>query len=231
MPGNASIYYNLGVSYKSKGQLKDAEDCFKRAIEFMPTNFRHHAAMAETLISDKRLKDAEPYAREAVRLAPNDAPARLLLADLLSKEGKRTEMIEQLEQASVLSPTDVRLKQQITAFYLNMGDTEKGIKAAREWMRADPTAPLPHNVVGTYYFKQRQYGPAKDEFARAVQLDPNFVLGRYNLALSLGHLNQYPAAVAQLREVILRGPNTAEAQRAKVLLDGLSKQTSSRPHG
>jgi Tfp pilus assembly protein PilF len=138
-------------------------------------------------------------------------------------------MVEQLEQASALSPTDVRLKQQITAFYLNMGDIAKGMKAARDWMQADPTAPLPHNVIGTYYFKQRQYGAAKDEYARAVQLDPNYVLGRYNLALSLGHLNQYPAAAAQLRQVILRGPNTVEAQRAKVLLDSLAKQPSSRP--
>ena len=228
MPGNASIYYNLGVSYKSKGQLGEAQDSFKRAIQYMPTNFRHHAAMAETLLSDKRPKEAEPYAREAVRLAPNEPAAHLLLADILGKEGKSKEMVEQLEQASALSPTDLRLKQQIAAFYLNAGDAVKGLKAARDWMQADPTAPLPHNVIGTYYFKQRQYDLAKAEFERAVQLDPNYVMGRFNLALTLGHLNQYPAAVEQLRQVVLRGPSTDEAQRAKALLDSLSKQASPR---
>jgi tetratricopeptide (TPR) repeat protein len=229
MPGNASIYYNLGVSYKSKGQLKDAEDCFKNAIKYMPTNFRHHAAMAETLMADKRLKEAEPYARETVRLAPTETAAHLLLADLLGREGKSREMVEQLEQASAMSPTDVRLKQQITVFYLNAGEIEKAMKAAQAWMQADPTAPLPHNIIGTYYLKQRQYGPAKAELERAVQLDPNNILGRYNLALSLGHLNQLPAAVAQLRQVILRGPSTAEARKAKELLDSLSRPASPRP--
>jgi tetratricopeptide (TPR) repeat protein len=229
MPGNASIYYNLGVSYKSKGDFKEAEDSFKKAIKYMPTNFRHHAAMAEVLLAEKRLKEAEPYAREAVRLAPREPAARLLLADILGKEGKSQEMVEQLEQASVLSPGDVRLKQQIAAFYLHAGDAARGLKAARDWAQADPTAPLPHNVIGNYYFKQRQYQLAQAEFERAIQLDPNYVMGHFNLALALGHLKQYPAAAEQLRQVILRGPDTPEAQRAKILLDSLPKRPAPRP--
>ena len=229
MPGNASIWYNLGVSYKSKGQFKEAEESFKRAIEYMPTNFRHHAAMAETLVTENRPKEAEPYARDAIRLAPGDPGPRLLLADILGRQGKLKEMIEEMRQAAAISPTDTRLKQQITSFYFKTGDFERGAAAARDWMQVDPTSAVPHNAVGTYYFNKRQYAAAKQEFERAVQLDPSYVLARYNLALSLGHLNDYNGAAGQLREVVARAPDTAEGRKAQALLNDLARQPSARP--
>ena len=72
LPGNASVYYNIGVNYKELGRFDEAREAFDKAIELMPTAERHYAAMAELLLEDGKMEEALSYAREAIELKPKD---------------------------------------------------------------------------------------------------------------------------------------------------------------
>ena len=231
MPGNASVYYNLGVAYKEKGRLDEAAANFKRAVELMPTSYRHQAAMAETLAKQRKFAEAEQYAREAVRLSHlsgEEIGCLLLLADIYSREGKVKEMTEEMRQASLLSPNDLKLKERVTALLFNAGDYERGAAAAREWIRLDPNSAIAHNALGTYFFNKQNYPEAKSEFDRAVQLDPRNVVARFNLALTYGRLRNFEGSMAQLRQVAAQAPDSPQGQKAQELLDRLAKMSVAR---
>jgi len=59
-----------------------------------------------------------------------------------------------------------------------------------------------------------------------VQIDPNYAVARFNLALTYGRMKNMGAAVAQFREVVARAPDSPEGKRARQVLDKLGRQAS-----
>ncbi len=85
---------------------------------------------------------------------------------------------------------------------------------------------------GIDYYKIGQYDQAIESFRAAIRLDPNYIDAYYNLGSVLEYLQQYEAALAVFKQVIVRKPDDydsvykaawlssklGEAQKAKTYL-------------
>jgi tetratricopeptide (TPR) repeat protein len=85
-PDFEEAHYNLGCSYKKKGEHKHAEKCFRRAIEFDPDYSRAYAELAFSLMRPGPSQDNQEARRlleKSIELEPHYGWSRLYFANLL----------------------------------------------------------------------------------------------------------------------------------------------------
>ncbi|WP_026097554.1 TIGR03032 family protein [Baaleninema simplex] len=97
---------------------------------------------------------------------------------------------------------------------LSTEEIDREIHTTQTTENADRT---PHSDVldrfelGNRCYHQGQLDRAIAEYQCCLQLDPNFILARYNLGVALGDLERWDDAIAQLKQVIDREPKSAQA--------------------
>jgi tetratricopeptide (TPR) repeat protein len=93
------------------------------------------------------------------------------------------------------------------------GRYEEGRRAAEAY-RASPGAAHPGQaefVVGLTYHQQKLYESARERFARAVSLEPDYVTARYFLGFALLNLGRLDEARRELEAYVAADPSLAEA--------------------
>ncbi|MGC8863197.1 MAG: tetratricopeptide repeat protein [Armatimonadota bacterium] len=100
------VQNNLGVALFSKGDLRGAERCFRRAIRSDPRYADPHVNLAGVYLRQERFVAAEREARAALRINPYLTQARSNLGIALAEQGRLDEAIEQLRKALSLDPAD-----------------------------------------------------------------------------------------------------------------------------
>ena len=96
----------------------------------------------------------------------------------------------------------------ITAGYQTLvtGNLEKARQTCEAWAQTYPREARPHNILAGMANKATgQYEKALAEGRKAVELDPDFAIGYYNLAVDLVYLDRAGEAGEPLRRAAVRG--------------------------
>ena len=226
LPGNAGVYYNLGVTYKKLGNVTEAEANLRRAVDLMPTSVVHQGALAELLLQQGKTDEAARHVQEAVRLAPTDPKCHLLAADLAARRGNYEGAVDQLEQAASLSAVDAAAWARMAELSYRLKKYDKAFSACQNWIRMEPGSARAYNLLGVLHFQRQSYQEAEKAFSRSVELDPGYPRARLNLAAAYGKLGRYEKVVPELERLIRDAPDTPEGQTAKRLLDGMRARAS-----
>jgi tetratricopeptide (TPR) repeat protein len=122
-PDSSSVQFYLGGSYMLSGDLKRAEESYRRAIQLRPQEPTYYRELASLL--QKRdpahLAEAKYLLEKAVALDPTDAESKIVLASCLEKEGKREEAAALLEQAVGSNPDSRRAHTALARLYRRQG--------------------------------------------------------------------------------------------------------------
>jgi tetratricopeptide (TPR) repeat protein len=99
-PKASRVQYFLGGSYQAMGDLKKAEDGYRKAIALKPDEASYYTALASLLKKENPADLAEPHRllEKALALNPSDQEGKLLLASCFELEGKLTDAQTLLEQ-------------------------------------------------------------------------------------------------------------------------------------
>ena len=224
LPGNAHVYYNVGIIYADLGRLKEAEQSFRRAIELMPTAVKAQAALAGLLLKQGKAAQAFPYAEEAVRLDPNNPNRHLLLADVEVGRGNLSQALKHLQWATRASPENVGAWQRTAQVLLELKRYSEALSACDECIRLLPNNPRAYDTRGVVYFQQQSYPRAAEAFQRAVELNPDYHRARLNLALTYDRLGDSKNAELEMQTLVRAAPNTPEGRTAQALLSKLRAQ-------
>lgn len=147
------------------------------------------------------------------RQLPNNANARFLHAVALAASGD-VQAAETAMEGAAPSTTQER-------FYAAMadamiakarGDIARAITSARKAMELDETHPYPHNIVGQVQAAQAQWSQAEASFRRAVELGPNQVAARSNLAATLLLLDRTDESFDLYSAVLVQSPGFCPAR-------------------
>ncbi len=130
------------------------------------------------------------------------------------------------------------------ALYLNAaGHTGDALAQLEEARKLDPLSPAVRTALAEAYYFARQYDSAAMESRKALELDPNFVLGLLNLGRALAMQGKYDAAIeafAKGRTLSGNGPAMSmfladayamkgDRKHAAAMLDYLLKLRDSGP--
>lgn len=143
------------------------------------------------------------------------------------------EAVAALQKALVLDPKYARAHSRLATLYATLGaymdidyglTNAKAITEANAALALDPSLAEPHAVLGLTYGKQRNgYLRQREEFERAIALDPNDVNSNFWYGLSLVMTGYREAGIARLEHALSIDPmmpNIVRWRGVMYFLDG-----------
>jgi Flp pilus assembly protein TadD len=88
---------------------------------------------------------------------------------------------------------------------IQKGDAKKALDELRPVSQQRPEDLMAHNAMGLAYEVVGAFDSAEEEFKTALNLNPQFDLGYYNLAHVLGAQKKYPAVLFYLKKAVSGG--------------------------
>lgn len=120
-PTNANAAYEMGEIYRKAGRLDEAQECFRKALEYYPDFEEAQLGLGGVLLTSGKPDQALPHLQKAVALDANDEVGYYRLSQAykaLGKSGQQQKALAEFQQlrsqahANVPKPDDVT-KQQI----------------------------------------------------------------------------------------------------------------------
>jgi eukaryotic-like serine/threonine-protein kinase len=176
--------------------LTKAAQCFREAIALEPDLALAHAGLADTysflgFYSLIRPRDAFDKAREhalqALLLEPSLAQAHISLGIVrLGADWDWDGAIDAFQRALSLDKTQALAHVYLSWTYVLQGHMQEAHAAAGRAQDCDPTSPLLNAAAGYTFFLSRSFEKAIAECEKALEIDENFLVARYVMALCKG---------------------------------------------
>jgi tetratricopeptide (TPR) repeat protein len=123
-PDFADGHFFLAAALLGKKHFAEAEEGFRRVIEWQPANGLAYREWARCAAGRGDRAEAMRRLRQALRYMPQDPEANRELGELLAEEGDRDEALRLLRQAVRLDPANARARQRL-------GEAERGTAGGR----------------------------------------------------------------------------------------------------
>jgi TolB-like protein/DNA-binding winged helix-turn-helix (wHTH) protein/Tfp pilus assembly protein PilF len=164
---------------RMKGDAPGAVQHFERAVK-LETNFaRAWAGLANAYVYMKPATRFMPQARDAAdrakTLDPNLASAHATSAIIrLMWDWDWPGAQQEFERAIQLEPNDPDVLRQYAQYLASTGKLDQAIVAVRHAQELDPRSPLIGQILGRFYYFDRQPENAIYEWEQTLKLDPDF---------------------------------------------------------
>ncbi|GAA4307495.1 tetratricopeptide repeat protein [Nibribacter koreensis] len=199
--------------YLKQNNLAQALKEGENLIAANPEEVRYVLAQAEMLAANKRFPEATAMAERALKVAPDNAYGRLMLADLLRQQGKVAEGEAQLELAFGNAGLDIDTKVKILVDYIRRLPDEKvaaqAIKLAELTTKSHPREAKAFAVAGDIYANSNRKQAARDNYLKAVKLDPGHYKIWQQIVLLDGEMNQTDSLIIHSEQALEFFPNQA----------------------
>ena len=219
----ARAYYLRAGIHGEQNELEAALADLERAVQLRPDfaeAWSDLGVVRRNLLDDAGALNAF---ERAVRIDPKNGKTQFRLGSEYLHSGKPRLAIERLRDALRLDPDD-----RATLYNLQMalradgqGEEAKRVEAkiaglVRQGSRASETAiqAAKLNNEGVEAEKAGNLRAALDKYRDALELDPEHGGFRLNLGLALCRLGRWNEGIAEIREVVRRNPDNADAARA-----------------
>jgi len=142
--------------------------------------------------------------------------ANLSLASQVSKQASPSgQLIRQFSNQAIVSarkaiqldPKDVRNWENLAGLYQNLLSVDPNafsevISALQEAITLDPTNPLLRSQLGRFFFQNRNFSEAVNQYLSAINLKPDYLQVHYDLAQSYKAMGENQKAKTELQTVL-----------------------------
>ncbi|KAL3321185.1 hypothetical protein Ciccas_000142 [Cichlidogyrus casuarinus] len=177
----AEAYSNLGNVYKERGQLKEAIENYRHALNLKPEFVDGYINLATALVQASDTEGASCYLK-SIETCPTFAVAWSNLGCVFNAQNEIWLAIHHFEKAVTLDPTFLDA-------HINLGNVLKEARifdrAVAAYLRALSIAPnhaVVHGNLACVYYEQNLIDLAIETYKKAIELQPNFPDAYCNLA-------------------------------------------------
>jgi len=183
-PEVAPIHSNLGAALAGLGQYEDALSEYKTALKLSPKLGGARLNLALVYYKMGKIDEATTQLEKVRVEDPSNHQAVLLLADCYSRMGREDQVIRVLEPEEQKYPDDMAVAYLLGTALIRQNRVEEGQVLVDRILRNGDSAEA-HLMLGSAKMNVQDYAGARDEFAKAVALNPNLpeVHGLYAKAL------------------------------------------------
>jgi len=177
-PEVASLHYNTGVIYEALGDDVNARKAYLRATDLDPSLSKAWLNLGALAEQAGDLSRALQSYQAGQRYAPDDPDLVVGIIGVLRKQGKFQQAVDLAKDALGQNANNIAAYNNLGLVYLDQGKVDLASfvyqKALNSIEGADGNAYL-HCNLGRVYMARDQDYLARQEFDRALQLDPDLV--------------------------------------------------------
>ena len=170
-PDAAAIHSNLGAALVGLGRFEEALPEYKTALKQSPKLAGARLNLALAYYKMGRIDDAVPELEKVYVEEPANHQAVLLLADCYLRMAREDDVIRILEPEEQKYPDDMAVAYMLGTALIRRERVEEGEVLVDRILRNGDSAEA-HLMMGSAKMNVQDYAGARDEFAKAVALDP-----------------------------------------------------------
>ena len=174
-PDHMDARNNLGRALRAVGRAREAAAQFAEVLKVAPNSPLAHFNLASALEAEGEAKGAETHYRNAIALRGDFLDAHLHLAALLQKMGSLPDALASAERAVAIAPNDAGARNNLGNILQAMDRREAATTQYRSALRLDPNSYAAHYNLGVALRGGALIAEAREHFARAVALQPDFL--------------------------------------------------------
>jgi len=189
------------------GKEEDPLAAAERALQINRRLAEPHCVLVRVLEQENRHDEADKELAEALRLGPDSWEVNRETARLMFRRDRMGEAIRYFEKASQLMDTDFHSCLMLQTCYLGVSNESAALESARRTLERaevalgkDPTNGAALAAGASSLIMIGEVERAKDWLQRALLLDPDNLMVRYNVACSLTFRNSDPEGALELLE-------------------------------
>ena len=226
---NDLSYLRAAREYAKAYEFDEVTRLFGKAIELNPRNAQAHYDLGTMLAMEDRSDEALSHLNAAIRLDSNFLMAYCNYANLCAKLGRLDDALAYYGKvfegerrgkagngaASGDSDANSFLYAHSNAalIYVKLGYREKAEEQFAMALRISPASADLHCSLGDLYLTEVTLAKARDEYARAVALKPDFERAWYNLGVTYAKMKMRDKAVEALQKVLAIDPRNNDARK------------------
>ena len=182
-PRHAQAQINLGLLLKQAGELGQAERRFRMAIDSDPALPEAHVNLANLLQQTGRASEAEAAYRQALTLKPALAEAHRNLSGVLLWQNRIPEALQFALKARQFDPDSAATHNTLGAVYKATQQSGKAIDCFQHAAAAEPVDAGYHANLAGALVDARRLDEAREQFAKAIELDAELPDAHYGLGM------------------------------------------------
>ncbi len=221
-PGSYQAKYLLGFCYFFDDRWADTvttlEPLWEQVSAADQLNYLYVLGRAAELSKNTALEE-KAYARMS-EIGQGAPEFRMIIGKSHLNRGEYDDAVRELEAAAQADPKLPLVHYYLGMTYVRKQDYERARVEFQKDLAQEPDAAFTYEQLGKVEATLQNEAEAAKDFGRAVKLDPQLVESRMGLAKIEEQKKEYPAALAQLNEIIRLEKDNASARylRGQVLL-------------
>ncbi len=185
-----------------QGKLKEAMPEARLVTETDPENAHALILFGDCLICDNRPAEAERVYRRTIAVAPRLAAAYCKLGDAFQRQGRINDAQAEYEYCITISPSNVEALMNLGFLLINHGQSYDGLTYLKRAVDENPNNVVATNAFGLACASQHMFEKASVLFQSAINIDPEFADGYFNLGSALKDMQETAGSLAAYRSYL-----------------------------
>lgn len=214
-----------GRTYAATGDLKTAEQLFRRVVSEDPTQLAAYGALGQLYARQNRIHEALAEFDALAKRDPKPVAALTLSAMLMEGLGDKAGAQQRYEHAIQIDPNAAVAANNLAWMYAeNGGNLDVALQLAQTAKRQLATNPEVDDTLGYIYYKKNLPALAIPPLRASAEKDPNNAVYHYHLGLALGKSGDKQSAIKSFSRALELKPDFQGAPDAREQLRTLQMQ-------
>jgi tetratricopeptide (TPR) repeat protein len=208
---NPTAHNGLGAALARRGQIEEAIDHYRKALEIKPDDLEAHVNLGSALAGRGQLDEAIAHFRSALKIKLDDGDAHNSLGLALAGRGQVDEAIAHYRKALEIKPDDAGAHDNLGLALAGRGQLDEAIAHYRKALEINPDDVGAHDNLGLALAGRGQVDEAIVHYRKALGINPDDANAHNNFGIALAGRGQVDEAIAHFRKALEINPDYAEA--------------------
>ncbi|HLB58997.1 MAG TPA: tetratricopeptide repeat protein [Bdellovibrionota bacterium] len=213
-PLNAKYYRGLGKLYDLSGSEDLAIDQYRRAIQLDPKNSSNYLDLAQVYLNQDSYVEALYFFGAATKVDPNNVEGYFNQAFVLYQMGQYDGAVKSLQEVVRRNELYPKVHFNLARIYTLLGHKKEAEIEFKKEIQFNPDLPdtyESHLALGDIYYGLEDYVPAKEQYEKAIKINPSLTSAYLNLGRSYRALGLLEPAEEIFTALLKLDPNFTDA--------------------
>ena len=201
----------LAELYLAEGSADLAIEQAQAAIQLNPNNVQAAIISGDAYLRKGDLAKSRQVFEAIAQALPKEAIGPHRLGLVARAEKNEAKALAYFEEALTRKPAAIEPILQIAMIKIAQGKTVEARERVTRQLEAVPKSPYLHDLLGTLWAKEKDYGQAEQSFKKAIELDSSFISAYLNLGLTYYQNKKMDQAIKEYDAVLAKDPKAIQA--------------------